>query len=45
MSTFTFENYSFLKPLGLASENHGAFYGGKWTGSGDVQISINPSTK
>ena len=45
MSKLTFENYPFLKALGLNPENHGAFYGGKWVGTGSVEHSINPATR
>lgn len=45
MSKLTFENYPFLKTLGLSPENNGASIAGKWVGSGSVEHSINPATK
>lgn len=39
----TFENYPFLKRLGLDKTNVGCFNGSKWEANGDVYTSINPS--
>jgi len=39
----TFNDYPFLKELGLSEENLGV-YSGKWGGSGDFLTSISPST-
>lgn len=30
----SYSKYPFLKELGIEAENHGAYYNGKWTGSG-----------
>jgi hypothetical protein len=33
-SSFSLSKYSFLKDLGLDKENYGAYFNGKWQGSG-----------
>lgn len=39
----TFDEFPFLKELGLEKENPGCFFG-EWVGSGDVITSVNPTT-
>jgi aldehyde dehydrogenase family 7 protein A1 len=41
-SSLAFDKYPFLKELGLAPENPGCYYGGKWVGEGDFVNSVNP---
>lgn len=41
-SSLAYSKYPFLKDLGLGEENQGCYYGGKWTGDGDVYNSVNP---
>lgn len=41
----SYEKYPFLKELGIEAENFGAYYNGKWQGSGEVLKSVNPSTE
>ncbi len=45
ISRFSTSRYPFLKELGLAEVNHGAYYNGKWqsTNSTGVFKSINPA--
>jgi aldehyde dehydrogenase family 7 protein A1 len=38
----TFDNYPFLKELGLEKDNLGCYYNGKWVGDGDSYTTINP---
>lgn len=40
----TCNEYPFLRELGITEENLGCYYGGKWTGSGPVYTSVNPTT-
>jgi len=42
MAALTFNEYPFLKELGLEEENQG-MYNGKWGGSGEFHTSINPT--
>lgn len=43
MEAATADKYDFLKELGIANENKGCYYDGKWCGSGEVLQSMNPS--
>lgn len=43
-SEFTFENYPFLKDLGLEKDNLGCFNGKTWCGSGKYFNAVNPTT-
>lgn len=43
-SSLTFGQYPFLKELGLGETNHGVYYDGKWTSSGEEVVSVNPAT-
>ena len=45
MAKFTFGNYDFLSSLGINEENSGAYYQGKWMGTGSTEYSVNPTTK
>ena len=40
-----YEQHAFLKEGGIQAENFGAYYDGKWQGSGEVFKCINPSTE
>lgn len=40
-----FDQHPFLKELGIEANNLGAYYNGKWQGSGEVLHSLNPSTE
>lgn len=44
MAGLAYGKYPFLKELGIEPENCGAFYDGKWQGSGKTLKSINPTT-
>jgi len=44
MSDLTFNDFPFLKELGLAEDNLGVYYDGKWTGNGAMQTCMNPTT-
>eukprot|EP01016_Furgasonia_blochmanni_P010967 TRINITY_DN1478_c0_g2_i2.p1 TRINITY_DN1478_c0_g2~~TRINITY_DN1478_c0_g2_i2.p1 ORF type:complete len:551 (-),score=249.76 TRINITY_DN1478_c0_g2_i2:169-1821(-) len=37
-----YDQYPFLKELGLEKENKGCYYGGKWVGDGDLLKSVSP---
>lgn len=37
--------YKFLEELGLSSNNLGAYFDGKWQGSGEIFKSVNPATE
>lgn len=39
-----FDKHDFLKTLGIERENFGAYYDGKWQGSGTKLSSVNPTT-
>ena len=43
MSGLTFNEYPFLKELGLKEENEGVF-NGAWGGKGEWLTSVNPTT-
>lgn len=43
MQEFTYQNYGFLKDLGIEESNLGAYFDGKFCGEGNEQISLNPS--
>ena len=43
MSKLTFNDYPFLKELGLAESNLGVYAGGSWSGSGEEVVSVNPA--
>jgi hypothetical protein len=46
MTEYSYENYPFLKELGIKTENLGAFYDGKWQSTGtEILKSINPATE
>lgn len=38
----TFNEYPFLKELGLSEVNYGCYRNGEWVGSGEEYVSINP---
>lgn len=40
---YTYKDFPFLKDLGIEEENHGCYDGKKWSGSGDVTVSMNPT--
>jgi aldehyde dehydrogenase family 7 protein A1 len=40
----TFDNYPFLKELGLEKDNLGCYNGKEWCGSGKFMYSVNPTT-
>lgn len=40
----TFNQYPFLKDLGLSEDNNGCYHSGKWVGNGKVVTSYNPTT-
>ena len=40
-----YEKHAFLKEVGIQAENFGAYYNGKWQGSGEVFKAVNPSTE
>jgi aldehyde dehydrogenase family 7 protein A1 len=40
----TFDNYPFLKDLGLQKDNLGCYNGKEWCGSGKYLYSVNPAT-
>jgi aldehyde dehydrogenase family 7 protein A1 len=42
MAQLTFNDYPFLKELGLAEDNLGV-YNGKWFGNGKDLVSVNPT--
>ena len=44
MAELEYAKHPFLKELGIEAENFGAYYNGKWQGSGEVLKSINPTT-
>lgn len=41
---FAFNDYPFLKELGLSETNYGCYYNGTWTGSGEEIVTVNPAT-
>jgi len=41
-SELTYDQYPFLKELGLEKDNLGCTYDGKWVGDGEVYTSVNP---
>ena len=43
MSKLTFNDYPFLRELGLAESNLGVYAGGSWSGSGEEVVSVNPA--
>jgi len=40
----TYNDFPFLKELGLSEMNSGCYRAGEWVGSGEVVTSINPHT-
>ena len=44
MDNLEYSEHPFLKEIGIEPANFGAYYNGKWQGSGPVLESINPST-
>ena len=40
---FTHLQFPFLKDLGIGEDNDGCFDGKKWSGSGEVVVSLNPT--
>jgi hypothetical protein len=44
MEKLTFNQFPFLKDLGLNEENYGCNLNGTWQGKGDWVYSVNPST-
>ena len=40
----TFGQYPFLKDLGLSESNLGVYFDGRWAGSGEEVLSVNPAT-
>lgn len=38
----TFDNYPFLKELGLTKENIGCYRGGKWEARGEKLTAVSP---
>jgi len=43
MDNLTFNEYPFLKELGLSTDNKGCYSNGKWSGSGQTITSVNPA--
>jgi aldehyde dehydrogenase family 7 member A1 len=43
MESLTYNQYPFLKELGLSEENKGCYRNGEWVGSGKVITSYNPA--
>ncbi len=43
-SDLTFDQYPFLKELGLSKLNHGVYYGDQWIATGQHVFSMNPAT-
>jgi hypothetical protein len=41
-SSLTFNNYPFLKELGLAEENLGVYRNGEWVGNGPDFVAVSP---
>lgn len=41
-STLTFNDYPFLKELGLEEINLGVYHSGQWMGNGPEFVSVNP---
>ncbi len=41
--SLTFNDYPFLKELGLSEKNLGVYQGGVWSGSGEEVVSVNPA--
>lgn len=41
---FAYDQYPFLKEMGIEKENLGCFNGKEWCGSGDYATSVNPAT-
>jgi hypothetical protein len=39
----TFNEYPFLKELGLQESNLGVYHSGTWSGSGEEAVSLNPA--
>jgi len=39
----TFNNYPFLKELGLTEDNAGCYRNGEWVGSGATVTAVNPA--
>lgn len=44
MQTLTFNQYPFLKELGLSEDNAGCYRNGEWVGNGATITSVNPAT-
>jgi len=42
--SLTYNDFPFLKELGLSEMNSGCYRAGEWVGSGEVVTSINPHT-
>ena len=38
----TYDNYPFLKEVGIQKENLGCYYAGTWVGDGDILIAVSP---
>lgn len=46
MTQYSYEKYTFLKELGIETENVGAYFDGKWQTTGtEILKSINPATE
>jgi aldehyde dehydrogenase family 7 protein A1 len=43
-SELSYDDFPFLKDLGIEKENLGVFNGKKWTGNGARMASVNPGT-
>ena len=43
MDNLTYDQYPFLKELGLQKDNLGCYTNGKWSGNGQTITSINPA--
>lgn len=44
MENLTYNNFPFLKELGLEAENRGVLLDEKWIGDGEAVTSYNPNT-
>jgi len=41
---FTYNQFPFLKDLGIEEDNHGVYDGKNWSGSGETIVTLNPTT-
>jgi aldehyde dehydrogenase family 7 protein A1 len=41
-ASLTYDQYPFLKELGIEKQNSGCYYGGKWEANGNIINSVSP---